>query len=115
MNIIVAGGRDFNDYDLLSKTLSRNFATVKNPVIVCGEAKGADLLGKRYAIEMNLPVISKPAEWNKYGRSAGYRRNNEMAMIADSLIAFWNGKSKGTQHMIETMKRLGKQVLVVPY
>lgn len=115
MNIIVAGGRDFEDYELLRQTLNYQLITVREPVIVCGEARGADSLGRRYAEEYGLKIKSFPADWAKYGRSAGFKRNLEMANIADALIAFWDGKSKGTKHMIDTMKALHKTVKVVKY
>ncbi len=113
MNIIVAGGRDFNNYDLLSVTLDRMFKNI-NPVIVCGEARGADLLGRRYAIEHNLSILSYPANWS-LGKRAGFIRNEAMAKVANGLIAFWDGKSHGTKHMIETMQKLNKPVRIIRY
>ena len=114
MRIIVAGGRDFNDYALLHKKLDHLFSKI-TPEIVCGEARGADSLGRRYAIERGLKIHSYPAQWDKYGKSAGYRRNEEMAANADGLVAFFDGQSKGTKHMIDTMKKLNKPFVVVQY
>ena len=114
MKIIIAGGRDFNDYQLLCSKLDFLFQNVV-PTIICGEARGADSLGKKYALEHNLQVISFPADWEKYGKSAGYIRNEQMAKEADALVAFWDGQSKGTKHMINIMKNLGKSVKVVKY
>lgn len=114
MKIIVAGGRDFDDYRLLCRRLDYFFQKI-HPTIVCGEAKGADSLGRRYAEEMGLEILSFPAQWEKYGKSAGYRRNEEMAQVADGLVAFWDGESKGTKHMIDHMKALGKPVKIVRY
>lgn len=81
--------------------------------LVCGMARGADLLGLQWAKEYRVPWKEFPAEWDLYGRSAGYRRNAEMADYADVLIAFWDGDSKGTKHMIECMKKLKKEVHIV--
>lgn len=114
MFVIVAGGRDFGNYQLLCTKLDFLFSKI-TPVIICGEARGADSLGKRYAQEHNLQVLSFPANWDKYGKSAGYRRNEEMAEKADALVAFWDGKSKGTEHMIQTMLKLNKRVKIVRY
>lgn len=114
MKVIIAGGRDFDDYNLLCRRLDYLFQRIR-PTIVCGEAKGADSLGRRYAEEMGLEILSFPAQWDKYGKSAGYRRNEEMAKVADGLVAFWDGESKGTKHMIEYMQKLGKKVKIVRY
>ena len=83
--------------------------------IVCGEALGADSLGKFYAQRKGYNVRSYPADWNKYGKSAGIRRNKQMAEVADALVAFWDGKSRGTKNMIEQMRRLKKPVKIVYY
>ena len=115
MKIIVAGGRNFNDYKLLSEKLDYFFSRLNQIQIVCGEAKGADSLGKKYATEHGIEVLSFPAEWNKYGKTAGFRRNEQMAQTADALVAFWDGESHGTKHMIDIMRQLGKPVKVVKY
>lgn len=111
--VIVAGGRSFNDYKKLKENLDYFFSNM-HPTIVCGEARGADTLGKQYANDNKLKVLSYPANWST-GRDAGYRRNEEMAKVADCLVAFWDGKSSGTRHMIETMRKLGKPVRIVKY
>jgi hypothetical protein len=111
--IIVAGGRDFNDVLLLNNTLE-NLKT-KDVEIVCGEARGADSLGKNWAIENNKPVKSFPAEWDQYGKAAGYKRNEKMAEYADHLIAFWDNKSKGTKHMIDLARKYKLGVKIVTY
>ena len=112
LKIIVAGGRDFNNYELLASTLDQ----LRKPFeVVCGEARGADALGKRYAIQHGLIVHSFPADWAEFGKSAGHKRNAEMAKFADGLIAFWDGRSKGTESMIGMAKREGLKVKVVTY
>ena len=114
MKVIVAGTRSFKDYPLMKSKLDMFFSSM-NPTIVCGEARGADALGKQYATENKIPVLSYPANWTRDGKSAGFKRNEEMAKVADCLVAFWDGKSSGTKHMIETMKKLGKPVRVVKF
>ena len=102
MRVIIAGGRDFKDYKKLKirlnmlRKLGWDITT-----IISGGARGADKLGERYANENNIPIEKYPAKWAEFGRSAGYRRNVEMAENADALLAFWDGKSKGTRHMID--------------
>ncbi len=111
MKIIVAGGRDFSNYELLSRKLDVILSRQKDIQIVCGEARGADALGRRYAEERGYTVLSYPANWEKYGKSAGFRRNEEMARVADALVAFWDGKSKGTCNMIQLMKNRPTRVI----
>lgn len=65
-----------------------------------------------WAVSNGKEIERYPAEWNRYGRSAGYRRNEQMAKIADALIALWDGQSKGTQHMIRLARSYGLEVLV---
>ena len=103
-SVIIAGSRGFKDYQKLKsscdKILSEK-AKTHRIIIISGTASGADSLGERYAEERGYDVIRFPADWEKYGKSAGYRRNAEMARNADALIAFWDGNSRGTRHMIE--------------
>lgn len=115
MKVIVAGGRDFCNYDLLAEKLDYLLSNQTDIVIVCGEAKGADSLGKMYAQCRKYKVLSYPADWKKYGKSAGIRRNKEMAKVADGLVAFWDGKSRGTANMIEEMQKLHKPFKIVYY
>lgn len=117
LNIIIAGGRDFNDYELLKRTVNQFLVdnSEDDPCIVCGRARGADTLGEKFARDYNYRILYFPANWNTYGKSAGFIRNAEMAENADVLIAFWNGKSSGTKHMIETARKHGLSVLVEKY
>lgn len=115
MKVIIAGSRGFSDYDLLCSKLDFLLSGQTDIQIVCGEARGADTLGKRYAKEHGYDVLSFPADWNKYGKSAGYRRNKEMAETADALVAFWDGKSRGTANMISIMRTMKKPVRIVRY
>jgi hypothetical protein len=102
MKVIIAGSRTFNDYELLKRVCNETLTTITE--IVSGTANGADKLGERYAKEKGYSIKQFPADWNKHGKSAGYIRNKQMAEYADALIAFWDGKSKGTKHMIDLAK-----------
>ena len=115
--IIVAGGRHFNDYLKLTKTLNHMLSILpKGDIeIVSGKAKGADHLGELYASDNNLSVALFPADWDTYGKAAGYRRNAEMADYGTHLVAFWDGESRGTKSMIELAKKKGLKVSVVKY
>lgn len=104
MKVIIAGSRSFNNYSKLKRVMD----TISALEIVCGEARGADSLGRRYAEENGIPIKSFPAQWDKYGKAAGIIRNHEMGDYADYLVAFWDGQSRGTKDMINYMKALGK-------
>ena len=116
--VIIAGGRYFNDYELLKQKadffLSNKILT-HEVVIVSGHASGADSLGERYAAERGLKVELFPADWNAYGKGAGIRRNRQMAEVANALIAFWDGQSRGTYNMISEAKARQLPTKVVIY
>ncbi|MCP6682939.1 DUF2493 domain-containing protein [Bacillus nakamurai] len=117
IKVVVAGGRDFNDYDLLRCKLDSALRNRQNEkiVIVSGKARGADSLGERYARERGYEISEHPADWDKFGKAAGYIRNKEMAEEADALMAFWDGKSRGTKHMIDLAKKNGLKIAIVYY
>jgi hypothetical protein len=115
MKLIVAGGRDFNDWDLLNRTLTKILERTQIKEVISGKAKGADTLGERFASENGIPVKEFPADWIKYGKRAGYLRNKQMANHGEALVAFWDGRSPGTKMMIDLAKELGLEVLVVRY
>ena len=97
--VIVAGCRDFADYELLKEKCDFYLQNKKPEiiVIVSGHASGADTLGERYAQERGYETEVYPADWKTNGRAAGPIRNAQMAAVADALIAFWDGKSRGTK------------------
>lgn len=115
--VIIAGCRDFNDYELLKEKCDYFLQDKKKEdvVIISGHASGADALGERYAQERGFLLETFPADWKAHGRAAGPIRNARMASAANSLIAFWDGKSRGTKNMIETAKNHNLKVVVVRY
>jgi hypothetical protein len=115
MKVIIAGGREFMNYGLLKTKCDYLLKNKTEVEIVSGKAKGADSLGELYAKENNYPIHEFPANWNMHGNAAGPIRNQEMGNFADVLIAFWNGESKGTKHMIDYMRFLNKPVKIVYY
>jgi hypothetical protein len=113
MKVIIAGTREFNDYYLLKTKCDEILHAISDIEIVSGKARGADTLGERYAKERGYSVKEFPADWKTYGRSAGMIRNRQMAEYGDMLIAFWNGKSRGTNGMINLAKNGGLKVEVI--
>lgn len=113
MWIVVAGSRTFNNYSLIKKKLDFFLQKLENITIVSGGARGVDKLAERYAKENNYPLEVFKADWKKYGKSAGYKRNVEMAEVSDCLVAFWNGTSPGTKHMIDIAKEKNLNIRIV--
>lgn len=83
--------------------------------IVSGGARGADTLGERYAIENHIEVARFIPKWDAYGKKAGVLRNADMGRYGDALVAFWDGKSVGTKHMIDFARNNGLTSVVVKY
>jgi hypothetical protein len=115
MKVIIAGGRNFNDYNLLKLKCNEILANLTDVEIVSGCADGADRLGELYAKDFKYKLKRFPANWGLNGNSAGVIRNKEMANYSDILIAFWDERSKGTQNMIKTAKELNLTVNVFYY
>ena len=111
--VIIAGSRDFYDYDLLAEECNIILEGKDDIEVVSGRAIGADMLGEMYAKDKKYPVKLFPADWNTHGKGAGFIRNGEMANYANMLIAFWDGESKGTKHMVETAQKKGMEVYVI--
>jgi hypothetical protein len=106
--VVVCGSRPFSDYALLARPLDTALSRrVPGVVILSGGARGADRLAERYARDHGLGRERFPADWARYGRAAGPRRNEEMIATADALVAFWDGASPGTRHAITTARRRG--------
>lgn len=112
MRLIIAGGRDFSDKEKLYEEVAKLENITE---IVSGKAKGADSLGEQYAKDNNISVKLFPANWKKYGKAAGPIRNEEMAKYADSLIAFWDGKSLGTKSMISLARGNSLSITIINY
>ena len=113
--VVIAGCRDYTNYDELKEYVDMCLSNIREEneiIIVSGGAKGADSLGEQYANENGFEVELHLADWDKYGRGAGPRRNKEMAEVSDFVICFWDGKSRGTKSMIEYAKQLNKPVRV---
>lgn len=111
--LIIAGTRDFNDYQLLHDTLLPFLPYIEE--VVSGTCSGADMLGERFAVQHKIPYTRFPANWNAYGKSAGPRRNRQMAIYATACIVFWDGKSRGTASMIALAKQHGLKLKIIKY
>ena len=107
----IIGSRSFNDYKVMTHFLDSLLISG----IVSGGACGADTLAERYANEHDINLTVYPADWEKYGKSAGYKRNHTIIENCDNVIAFWDGRSNGTYHSINLAKKLKKGVEIIYY
>ena len=111
--VIIAGTRTFENYSLLCEYVDFKLSKVDDEIeIVSGGARGADLLGERYAKEHGYKLRVFPAQWSIYGKRSGPMRNAKMAKYADALIVLWDGKSPGTKNMIDEAKKNGLKIAV---
>lgn len=111
MKIAIIGGRDFNNYKLIIEILEPYKSKIS--LVVSGAAKGADSLGEKWAIENNIPTLIFPADWDKYGKRAGFIRNEDIIKNCDGVIAFWDGESKGTAHSLSLAEKFKKPIKLV--
>lgn len=100
MILLIAGSRSFNDYEFLKEKIDSLTANVKITKIITGGEIGTDQLAEQYAKEKNIKVEIKKPRW-KIGRSAGYLRNEDMVRNSNSVICFWDGRSRGTKHILQ--------------
>ena len=112
MKVIIAGSRTITNYEIVKLAIEKSGWFDKITKIISGCARGVDQLAIRFAEEYDISIAKFPAEWKRYGMSAGYIRNAEMAKYGDALIAIIKDNSKGTANMIEVMERKGKLVYI---
>ena len=111
MKLIIAGSRTFTDYTLLASVLGPHRHQIS--AVIHGGARGADQLGFRWAVRHHVRSRCFAADWERFGKSAGVRRNHQMAQAGDVLVAFHGNNSPGTAHMIACMRALGKPVVII--
>lgn len=115
MIIAVVGSRGFDDYELLKYKLDKIHNRKPITKFVSGGAIGADKLGEQWTKENNIETLIFYPDWKKYGKKAGFLRNEDIIKNSDVVVAFWNGSSKGTKHSIDLAKKQKKPCLIVNY
>lgn len=121
VKLLICGSRNFTNFGLLSERLDEylSSADLSKVEIVSGGARGTDSLAERYAKSRNIKLTVFPADWERYGRAAGFVRNDEMAKYCsgplNTCIAFWNGESSGTRGMMKSALRQRMSVVKVMY
>ena len=114
MKVAIIGSRSFNEYSIVKDFIDRwkNYYKITIDNIISGGAKGADTLGEQYANEYNIPIIKFLPDWNKYGKSAGFRRNKDIIENCDVCFAFWDGESHGTKNDLDLCKQYNKECYI---
>lgn len=113
MKLAIVGSRTFNDFDCLDKHIHNFFNISEISLIISGGAKGADTLAEKFAKKHNISTEIYKPEWDKFGKRAGFIRNREIVISCDKLVAFWDGKSRGTEHSINLAEEFKKEHFVV--
>jgi hypothetical protein len=103
MRVIIAGSRSITSAQAVATAIARSGLAITE--VISGGARGVDTLGEAWAKKHKVPIRRFPAQWQRYGKAAGFRRNEAMAQGADALIAIWDGTSQGTSHMIATARQ----------
>lgn len=112
--VVIGGCRDYTDYVFFKSSLDEILKNEKAEIIIIsGHCSGVDLMGETYAAENGFKIEIFLPEWKKYGRAAGPIRNKEMVEHADLVIAFWDGKSKGTKSLIKYAESSKKEVIKI--
>ncbi len=114
--IIIAGNRHYSDYDEAKRFVEKclkQIGEADTVIVMSGACRGADRLGELMAREKGWKCELYPAEWEKYGKSAGPRRNKVMVELCDAVICFWDGKSKGTASLIRFAKESKKPLFIM--
>lgn len=121
MRLLICGSRSYKNYDIVRDKIATHIAlSIEDgddlECVIEGEAKGADILARRAAEELNIPVLKYPANWNKYGKRAGLLRNAQMLAEGkpDRVLAFNTGPilTRGTSDMVRRAERAGIPVEV---
>lgn len=107
MKLAIIGSRDCPPIDIKSHLKSLPTA------VISGGARGVDTYARQFSIENNIPLTEFLPDYNRYGRTAPLVRNRLIVENCDCLIAFWDGKSRGTKYTIDYATKIGKPVKIV--
>lgn len=114
MKLAIIGSRDFTDYEKARSSFRSFFCCNLPEDIISGGARGADALAEKLSLEfLHKPAIVFEADWTKFGKSAGFKRNVQIIESSDIVLAFWDGISKGTRHSINLAKQMKKETIII--
>ena len=110
MRVLVCGSRSIKNFAYVRDCINQSGFEIDT--IIEGQAKGVDTLARIQALAYKIPFEEYPADWDTYGKRAGFIRNEEMVKICDGVIAIWDGKSTGTAHTISLAKKYKKELVI---
>lgn len=111
--LAIVGGRGFNDYALMERSLDDIQGRVRK--VVSGDSKGADLLGRRWARERDIEYKAFLPDWGNHGKAAGPIRNELIIKEATHVVAFWDGESRGTKSSIDLARKYRRRLRIIRY
>jgi hypothetical protein len=111
--VAIVGSRDFSDLELVRKYVANLAYHDDRAIIVTGGARGVDTAAQATALEYSLTVQVIKPDWERYGKAAGPIRNEQIVKVSDEVVAFWDGKSRGTKSTIELTRKARKPLAIV--
>ncbi len=115
LKVVIGGCRNYKNYNDFKSTLNDYFEKLEKNyqiIIISGHCSGVDTMAEQYAYEKGYTLEIFPADWKKYGKAAGPKRNEEMVKASNTVIAFWDNSSKGTKNLITTAEKHNKNIIV---
>ena len=107
MKLLIAGSRGIENFDL------SEYVPPETELIISGGAKGIDSVAEKYADEHGIKkIIIRPC-YERYGRAAPIKRNEEMVDMADEVLIVWDGISKGTKYTADYAAKKSKPMRIV--
>jgi len=114
MKLAVVGSRNIIDEEMVFNSINSTIKDIQTPItIVSGGAKSVDSIAAKWAKTNDVPLIEFKADWSKFGKAAGIIRNKDIIKNCDTVLAIWDGKSKGTQNSIKLGHSLNKNVIII--
>ena len=107
MKLLIVGSRGITDFDL------EGYVPKDVEWIISGGADGVDTLAEQYADKHRISKLILRPEYARYGRGAPLKRNEEMVRLCDRALVIWDGHSKGTEHTVKYLQKMGKPVEVI--
>jgi predicted Rossmann fold nucleotide-binding protein DprA/Smf involved in DNA uptake len=107
MKIAIVGSRNIEDINI------DNYVDFLPECVISGGARGVDSIAEKWAKGKGVETVIFRPDYAQFGRSAPLKRNHTIVEAADMVIAFWDGKSRGTKYTIDLAKKMKKNIKIV--